>query len=163
MWGCDRGGVHEPAPLGCGCAYVLQTLANLAATLRGPQVHQASPGDSPQDAGAPKRAGGPERHVARDGGIGISRDRHKSCRRDQHYPRSSVDEQDATNVEVEGSNPSGGATIKRRCNSEAGVPACLAESRGFTRRVRGTRRRTPARSSAPAVPSDMSLGMAGSA
>jgi len=43
------------------------------------------------------------------------------------------------------------------------VPACLAESRGFTRRVRGTRRRTPARSSAPAVPSDMSLGMAGSA
>jgi len=41
-------------------------------------------GDSPQDADALKGTGGPERHVARDGGIGISRDRHKSRQR-RHY------------------------------------------------------------------------------
>lgn len=50
----------------------------------------------------------PRRAVAGARRSGRRERRFDSCRRDQHCPRSSADERDATNVEAEGSNPSGG-------------------------------------------------------
>ena len=62
--------------------------------------------------------------------------RFESFRRDHTPVAQRTAEHAVTAREVEGSNPSGGTIFKRRCNSEAGVSACPAESRGFESRQR---------------------------
>ena len=115
LWGCDRGGVHEPAPLLCGCTYRTQNPGE-----SGRDVARAAGSTSDflwtsrRTPTSQKLVGGPEPHCGEGwsdrGGNAI---RTQSCRRDQHYPRSSAEaERAVTAREVEGSIPSGGAICK---------------------------------------------------